>query len=116
MSADNGWIMRRDQRDKIVLQEYGASADSFPPINDMGIHVFDTVDEALVWYQEVNPWSEYGLTIQTAVTTFDPVPERYSPCNRHYKHVFGDKCHSCECVKMWTAAQRANIRTSNAFV
>ena len=73
MSADNGYILRRNQDDKYVLQMYFASADEYPkivtgPAN--GSYIFDSLQGALLCY-EMNCESEYGLTVHIKEVTYD---------------------------------------------
>ena len=66
MSADNGYILRKRDDGKLVLQMYFASADEYPPIDSPKAKVFDTIEEALSYYeagQDDGLWSEYGLKI-----------------------------------------------------
>ena len=67
MSADDGWLLRKDKNEKFVLQHYFASADTLPDINTEFALRFDDVEEALVKFQEMEakgPFSsEYGLTV-----------------------------------------------------
>jgi len=63
MSADNGYILRRNTQKKFVVQEYNASADCYPSIDAVGAKTFDTLEEALNWYENAG-YSEYGLTTQ----------------------------------------------------
>lgn len=71
MSADNGWILRKNINEKFVMQEYNASADDFPPINEPQAFIFDTVAEALTWFETTDPYSEYGLTVRVVTVTKD---------------------------------------------
>ena len=67
MSADNGYILRKRDDGKLVLQMYFASADEYPPIDSPKAKTFKTVLEALDYYEEHQDedlWSEYGLTIK----------------------------------------------------
>ena len=72
MSADNGWILRRNKEDEFVLQHYFASADSFPDINSEHALKFDTLDEAIARLEELESGdypSEYGLTVKIKTIT-----------------------------------------------
>lgn len=68
MSADNGYVLRKNEGGKYVLQEYCASADDFPPIDDPKAMVFDDVEAAVLKYGEIEAREgmliEYGLTVQ----------------------------------------------------
>ena len=63
MSADNGWLLRRNREGRFVIQMYFASADEYPPITDPNAKIFDTTDEAIQWYELYSGYSEYGLTV-----------------------------------------------------
>jgi hypothetical protein len=65
MSADDGWIIRKNQDHKYVLQHHFISNDSYPPIEDARSNVFDTLEEALNAHfrAEMACPSEYGLRI-----------------------------------------------------
>lgn len=66
MSSDTGFILRQNKNGKFVLQGYWASDAAYPPINSGG-YIFDTLEEAIQKYQELEnddfP-SEYGLTVR----------------------------------------------------
>lgn len=66
MSADNGHIIRINDKGEYVLQMYFASNDSYPDVNDPRARTFPTLDAACR-YQEHDVisgnWTEYGLTI-----------------------------------------------------
>lgn len=66
MSADNGHIIRINNKGEYVLQMYFASNDSYPDVNDPRARTFPTLDAACR-YQEHDVisgnWTEYGLTI-----------------------------------------------------
>jgi hypothetical protein len=68
MSSDNGYVLRQDSQGKYVLQMYYASADSFPEVNGNRAMRFDTLEEAIFRYQELEQNSdypsEYGLSVQ----------------------------------------------------
>jgi hypothetical protein len=68
MSADNGYILRKRAKDeKFVLQMYFASNDGFPNIDSEHSLVFDSLEEAVLKYEQMDsewPYSEYGLTTQ----------------------------------------------------
>lgn len=73
MSADNGYILRRNQFGKFALQMYFASNESYPPIawDSTKDLIFDSVDSAIYYYEKnMNGelWSEYGLTIDLSGT------------------------------------------------
>ena len=63
MSADNGWILR-ENCGMYVLQEYCASLDEYPPIDDAKAKTFETLQDAMLWYGVANPYSEYGLRVE----------------------------------------------------
>lgn len=69
MSADNGYILRKNKDQKFVLQMYFASSGDYPPITPVNERqVFDTLEEAIVAYEEIVSNSEfpieYGLTVK----------------------------------------------------
>ena len=64
MSADNGWLLRRNTSGKFVLQMYFASSDFYPKIDDPKAKLFDNVNKALDWHETNSEYSEYGLTIK----------------------------------------------------
>lgn len=76
MSADFGYILRKDIRGKFVLQTFFASADNYPSINRAGALKFDTLEEAIDHYYEKGYFSEYGLFIRTSPVTPDPEESR----------------------------------------
>lgn len=68
MSADNGYILRKDTyKGKYILQMYFASDDSFPDIKDAKPEEeFDSIEAAIKHYNVVDSGadgypSEYGL-------------------------------------------------------
>lgn len=65
MSADNGFILRKNKEGKFVLQGYYASAEAYPLVEE-GRLKFDTVEEALAKFEEFeSEWpSEYGLQVR----------------------------------------------------
>lgn len=63
MSADNGYILRKNKQKKFVVQEYNASADCYPSVDTVGAPSFDTLEEAVTWYERDAGYSEYGLTV-----------------------------------------------------
>lgn len=65
MSADNGWLLRKNDRNQFVVQEYFASADAYPDINEQGAKRFNSIEEALIWYEIESGYSEYGLRVLT---------------------------------------------------
>lgn len=69
MSADNGWLLRKNEAGKYVMQMYFASADSYPPIEANDVHVFETMAAAISWYEHTAPYSEYGLTVKILYPT-----------------------------------------------
>jgi hypothetical protein len=68
MSADNGFIIRRRNKRQFVLQQYSASAEDYPNINNPRSWVFDSLIDAVMKYTEItadpNFICEYGLTIK----------------------------------------------------
>lgn len=64
MSADNGWILRRNSKGDFVLTEYNASEDDFPEIDGPNSRVFYTLNNALTWYEQSAGSSEYGLMVK----------------------------------------------------
>lgn len=72
MSADDGWLLRKDKNEKFVLQHYFASADTLPDINSEHAMRFDTIDEAMIKLDEKESGdypSEYGLTVNIKEVT-----------------------------------------------
>lgn len=63
MSADNGYIIRKNKDGKFVLQMYFASNDYLPPITADTADVFDTLEEAVEYYTVKQFQPEYGLKI-----------------------------------------------------
>lgn len=63
MSADNGWILRLNSQKKYVLQHYFASADSYPEIDEVGAKTFDSLQDAILWFETEAGYSEYGLSV-----------------------------------------------------
>lgn len=76
MSADNGFVIRKDIRGKFVLQEYSASAENYPPINSPRAEKFDTLQDAALRYSEISQTDyiiEYGLNIYIDSVTPDGI-------------------------------------------
>ena len=71
MSADNGWILRLNSQKKYVLQEYFASADSYPPIDEAGAKIFNFLEDAVYWYEDHGGYSEYGLSTSVSKVTLN---------------------------------------------
>jgi hypothetical protein len=73
VSADNGFILRRDEAGKYVLQMYFASAEEYPPIDSIRAGRFDTLEEAIAKFEEVDSTDdypcEYGLTVRIREVT-----------------------------------------------
>lgn len=70
MSADNGYIIRKNDDDKYVLQMYFASNDDYPPIeNAKEDDKFDSLTDAVEFYQKHDFYSEYGLRIDVKQPT-----------------------------------------------
>lgn len=66
MSADNGFIIRNNKEGKFVLQHYFASDDTYPDVEKEAGFKFNTLEEAIVYYQELDSGeysTEYGLTV-----------------------------------------------------
>lgn len=95
MSADNGWILRKNIYGKFVLQEYCASLDHYPPIDDPKAKTFTTIEAALAWYQTTQPYSEYGLSVQTMTITYNNSVVHKEVCGRHGEDIVGGECHRC---------------------
>lgn len=72
MSADNGWILRRNTRDEFVLQSYFASDEMYPPIDDPKAQVFKSLEGALGYYERHDAYTEYGLTVNILIVTEKP--------------------------------------------
>lgn len=68
MSADNGYILRKNKDEKFVLQMYFASAPDYPPIDAVGSTIFNTLEEAVEAYERIESSGaipiEYGLTVK----------------------------------------------------
>ena len=67
MSSDNGFLIRKNNAKKFVLQEYCASSDVLPNVENPRAATFDTLEEAVRAYNnlahnEAYP-IEYGLSI-----------------------------------------------------
>jgi hypothetical protein len=77
------------------MQEYFASADEYPPINDPHKLGFRTRAAAIEWYDKTEPYSEYGLTELTNKITKD---QGAKMCGCASEHV-GIECGSegCHC-------------------
>lgn len=76
MSADNGFVIRKDTRGKFVLQEYNASADYYPPINSPRGEKFDSLNDAAMKYAQYAGTGmiiEYGLSISIDEPTPDGI-------------------------------------------
>ncbi len=72
MSADNGFIIRKNKDNKFALQEYSASSESYPAINHPNVMLFDTLTEAVLKYEGLDTEDnliEYGLTVNIAQVT-----------------------------------------------
>jgi hypothetical protein len=70
MSADDGYVIRKNDAGKFVLQHYFMSNEEYPPIGDPRAMRFDTQLEAEKKYDEIDDERvaygapiEYGLTI-----------------------------------------------------
>lgn len=72
MSADNGYILRKNSAGEYVLQMYFASNDEYPEIDRPNAEKFGSFVEALKAYEKGCPTkyrSEYGLLIDCGTTT-----------------------------------------------
>lgn len=73
MSADNGFVLRKDKDEKFVLQMYWASAEDYPPIDSLRVQKFDTLEEAIDAYETIEDAapipSEYGLSVHIKKVT-----------------------------------------------
>lgn len=73
MSADNGFLLRKNKDGKYVLQMYFASDDTPPSIDSPRAEVFDTVEEAVLRYGQIEANEgmliEYGLSVDLAEPT-----------------------------------------------
>lgn len=65
MSADNGYIIRKNKDDKFVLQMYFASDEELPSIGDPQAEKFDTLEAAVLAYNELAKTMivEYNLMV-----------------------------------------------------
>lgn len=66
MSADDGWVIRKNEAGKYVLQHYFASDEELPSIDSSRSNHFDTLEEACRQYAKYDNTeypSEYGLRI-----------------------------------------------------
>jgi hypothetical protein len=67
VSADNGYILRKNEDNKFVLQTYWASAEDYPPIDAPAALKFDLLEDAVTAYEDLETSdtipSEYGLTV-----------------------------------------------------
>lgn len=82
MSADNGYILRRDANGQYVLQMYFASAEDYPDVNDARAFRFNTLEEAVLKYEELEaktyPYSsEYGLSVKVTPERNRTMEEKY---------------------------------------
>ena len=70
MSSDNGHIIRKNKAGKFVLQEYNASAESYPDVEKAGPNnTFDTLEAAVLEYGGDSGYlgkyyDEYGLAVR----------------------------------------------------
>jgi hypothetical protein len=71
MSADNGYILRKNSKGKHILQMYFESNNSYPDVEKADPYeTFDTFEDAMdAYHRDENGdyWSEYGLTIDTSL-------------------------------------------------
>lgn len=80
MSADNGYVLRKNKAGKYVVQHYFASAEEYPDV-EVAERVFDTLEEAVLAYEqlehEMYPYtSEYGLSVQITERISDVEKQR----------------------------------------
>lgn len=77
MSADNGYILRKNKDGKYCLQEYIASFE-LPKISETPAELqFDEIETAIKTFgliQKNDPGIEYGLSVDIAEITHDPEP------------------------------------------
>ena len=96
MSADNGWLLRKNQDGKFCLQMYFASADEYPTIALDGPSVFPSLEAALAAYEEFEGedgyYSEYGLSVNIKEVTYDHQHRMESWGN------FGQRCAVTNCT------------------
>jgi len=71
MSADNGYIVRKNQNGELCLQMYFASNDEYPPIKDTPKNMRFLSLQSLVKYYEANCEAEYGLSFRIRDITYD---------------------------------------------
>jgi len=109
MSADNGWVLRKNIYGKYVLQEYCASLDFFPRIDDPKAKTFSSVEDALNWYQNEQPYSEYGLTVQTMAITYNASVVHKDWCISHNEEIVGGECHRCATRTMIESGRRRTL-------
>lgn len=68
MSADNGYLLRKNKDGKYVLQMYIASDEAPPAIDDPRAEIFDDVEAAVLRYGQIEANEgmeiEYGLSVQ----------------------------------------------------
>jgi len=76
VSADNGWLIRKNDLGQFVVQMYFASADEYPQINCPKAFVFKSLEDAIRWYELYAGYSEYGLAVKIETVTYNkPVNE-----------------------------------------
>lgn len=67
MSADNGTILRRNTNGQFVLHGYFVSDEKYPDVDDDAGMTFNTLEEALGWYENFQKTAaypdEYGLSV-----------------------------------------------------
>lgn len=74
MSADNGYILRKNTQGLYCLQEYCASDEQLPKISKTSSHMlFRTVEEAIRTFQQITESQivEYGLSVDISKETDD---------------------------------------------
>lgn len=75
MSADNGYLLRKNAAGDFVLQMYFASADEYPSIDRANVLTFETLEDAISYHNNHFSFdTEYGLTINIETVTY-PQPE-----------------------------------------
>lgn len=72
MSADNGFVIRKNDKGEYALDMYFASADSWPDVNDPSAKTFATLEAAVKEFARMEAKAiaegtylcEYGLSFQ----------------------------------------------------
>lgn len=63
MSADNGYLVRKNSRGKWVAQHYFVSADEWPDVNDHTLPEYVSLEAIVSAYSSVAGETEYGFNI-----------------------------------------------------